>query len=916
MRLHRSHLRPFLLGTTSIIALLNLNSLAAAACLLVPGPGDDAYVCDSGTSAALTDTAGNNSLTFPATGTGQISGNVTFGAGTDSILMNSGTITGAVNQGDGIDTLEIDAGQITGNVQQGSGTDDFRMTGGTIGSLSQGDGLDTFFMSGGHIVDYFEDGDYAVMTGGRIGRVNMKLDDNYFNMSDGIVDRNVVTGLGRDTIIISGGTIGGNISTSSGIDSVTVSGGSIGNGIKTGLDDDTFAWSGGVIYNAIQLESGNDTATVTNITNANAGGMTQLSGGTGTDSITLDNVSLDGMPRLEGWESIAATNDTELTFGGNLTLGDAGTGTGTLSVDATSTIFSGGSNATVTAFTAGQLANVTNAGRIDLTNGAVSTSDTFTIIGNYTGTGGGIFLDTVLGDDSSASDKLIIDSGTASGTTGMSVINRGGVGASTNADGIMVVEALNGADTGSGTFALNNTVAAGAYEYFLFKGGVSAGSSENWYLRSTLLNVPTPPEPAPAPTPVEPTAPVVEPTPPEAAPPPPPAAPPPPPETPEEGSGVIEPPVLPGDPAPVAPPAPPAPPAAQPPAPLAPPPGEAAPVPSPINSTPPTPGATRVIADVVPLYRVEVPTYSVIAPSARQTALATLGTFHERRGEQDIVGAGDNFSAAWLRAFGQSTEQKWSGTVDPSIDGHIYGFQAGLDILRSESENGHRNIAGLFFGYANMDGDVKGQALGWNDLATGDLNLDATSVGAYWTHIAPSGWYLDGIVMGSWFGGDATSSRGIGIDIDGSGVTASIEGGIPIALSENWKLEPQAQLIWQHLSLDDANDLFSPVSFDTEDAFTGRIGVRLQGKYATATGTWQPYLKANLWREFSGSDSVYFGSDGIDTDYESTSLELGGGVSYDFTKSVSGFATADYTFDVDGGDKKTVEGNIGLRVQW
>ncbi|MBA8878950.1 autotransporter outer membrane beta-barrel domain-containing protein [Phyllobacterium myrsinacearum] len=904
--------RRFLLATTSALAYWVFTPSAGAACLLVPTGGNDSYVCDSGTNGTLTDLSGNNTLTFPAAGTGQINGNVTFGAGTDRILMDSGTITGNVDQGDGRDSLEINAGQIVGNVQQGSGIDDFKMTGGTINALNQGDGLDTFSMSGGHIVDFFDDGDYGVMTGGRIGRVNMKLDDNYFNMSGGTIDRNLVTGLGRDTIIISGGTIGGNISTSSGVDNITVTGGSIGNGIKTGDGNDVFTWNGGgIIYNSIILEGDNDTARLSNLTNANLGGMTLLSGGNGADSLTFDNVKTDGLARFQGWEAVAATNDTELTFGSNLTLGDAATGTGSLSVDASSTLYGGGSNAAITAFTSGQLVNVTNAGRIDLTNGTPGATDSFTIAGNYVGNNGGLFLDTVLGDDTSASDKLVIDSGTASGTTGMTIVNLGGTGASTVQDGILVVQALNGANTGSGTFGLNSAVAAGAYEYYLFKGGVSAGTTENWYLRSALINVPTPPEPAPAPSPVEPT-PVVEPIPPVVTPPAPPPAPAPPPE-----STPTEPPVLPGDPAPVAPPAPQPAPAPNSPPPAVPVPTTPAPVPSPTGlSTPPTSGATRVVADVVPLYRVEVPTYSVIAPAARESALATLGTFHERRGAQSIVDPRNNFSAAWARAFGQDTKQKWSGTVAPSIDGSIYGIQAGLDILRSDSDSGHRDIAGLFFGYASMDATTKGQAIGWNDLKTGHLDLDTTSVGAYWTHIGPSGWYLDGVLMGSWFSGDATSERGIGIDVDGTGITASLEGGYPVNLSDDWVLEPQAQLIWQHLSFDDEKDRFSSISFDTDNGFTGRLGVRLQGKYALSTGLLQPYLKANIWHTFSGSDSVLFASDAIGTDHDATSLELGGGVVYDFSKSLSTFATADYTFDINGEKRRTIDGNLGLRVKW
>ena len=80
------------------------------------------------------------------------------------------------------------------------------MSGGEIASLNQGDNLDTFAMSGGRIVDGFDDGDRAVMTGGRIGRVNMKLDDNLFDMSGGTIDRNLVAGFGNDTVVLRDGT--------------------------------------------------------------------------------------------------------------------------------------------------------------------------------------------------------------------------------------------------------------------------------------------------------------------------------------------------------------------------------------------------------------------------------------------------------------------------------------------------------------------------------------------------------------------------------------------------------------------------------------------------------------------------------------------------------------------------------------
>ncbi len=258
----------------------------------------------------------------------------------------------------------------------------------------------------------------------------MKLDKNYFNMSGGTIDRNLVTGFDQDTIILSGGTIGGNISVSGGNDSVTITGGTVGGDVLMSFGADNFVWNGGgIIYGAVDLGADNDTAKLSNLTNANLGATDALNGGLGTDALTFDNVKLDGISRVQNWETVDATDDTELTLDGTLKLGDSGTGTGSLSVDASSTLYGGGFNSAIQAFTAGQLAQVTNAGRIDLTNGSTGATDRLTISGNYVGAGGLLLVQTELGDDSSASDRLVLSGGTASGSTGISVVNVGGAGA-------------------------------------------------------------------------------------------------------------------------------------------------------------------------------------------------------------------------------------------------------------------------------------------------------------------------------------------------------------------------------------------------------------------------------------------------------------------------------------------------------
>ncbi|MCD8141584.1 MAG: autotransporter-associated beta strand repeat-containing protein [Planctomycetaceae bacterium] len=131
-----------------------------------------------------------------------------------------------------------------------------------------------------------------------------------------------------------------------------------------------------------------------------------------------------------------------------------------------------------------------NEGRIRLAGTAVG--NTLTVSGGMESQNGILEINTVLGDDSSLTDKLILDGGVTTGTTGVVVHNRGGAGAQTDV-GIMIVEARNDATTTNDSFALSSsarnfrigagTIAAGAYDYSLLRGG-NGGAENSWYLVS------------------------------------------------------------------------------------------------------------------------------------------------------------------------------------------------------------------------------------------------------------------------------------------------------------------------------------------------------------------------------------------------------------------------------------------------
>jgi outer membrane autotransporter protein len=313
----------------------------------------------------------------------------------------------------------------------------------------------------------------------------------------------------------------------------------------------------------------------------------------------------------------------------------------------------------------------------------------------------------------------------------------------------------------------------------------------------------------------------------------------------------------------------------------------------------------------------EVPVYAEAPVIARELGIAQLGTFHERQGEQSLLGETGALPAAWARAWGEHSTQRNTGAVNPEFDGTMTGVQVGHDVYADSTASGHRNHYGFFLGFARAQGDVSGLALGFPDYAAGHLSIDAYSLGAYWTHIGPGGWYTDTVLMGSTLTVDPASNQGIGATTHGHAVMASLEAGLPIPLPARLSIEPQAQLIWQHVSMNDLDDGVSSVSFHGASGLTGRLGVRLQGRFDALGTAWQPYVRANLWHYFGGTDSVTFaGTTVIPTSVAATAAQFGLGLVAQLSARGSAFATVSYSASIGDTHRSTTAGGAGVRWRW
>ena len=169
-----------------------------------------------------------------------------------------------------------------------------------------------------------------------------------------------------------------------------------------------------------------------------------------------------------------------LTNGSLLNAGTIFNLTGNLDIDSAS-IFQGyGAGSGVY----GVSGSVTNAGTMTTQDGAAG--DVITVGGDYTGVSGSTYkIDTVLGNDSSTTDNLVVE-GNTSGTSTLIVRPAAGSPGAQTIEGIKVIDV---AGTSGATFTLASAVQAGAYEYTLFKNGVTDPIDGDWYLRSTLIPV-------------------------------------------------------------------------------------------------------------------------------------------------------------------------------------------------------------------------------------------------------------------------------------------------------------------------------------------------------------------------------------------------------------------------------------------
>ena len=282
------------------------------------------------------------------------------------------------------------------------------------------------------------------------------------------------------------------------------------------------------------------------------------------------------------------------------------------------------------------------------------------------------------------------------------------------------------------------------------------------------------------------------------------------------------------------------------------------------------------------IYAAPVSAYIQMPRVNMELGYSVLDTLHQRRGE---ISQSPN-SSVWARVSGKRLETEGRSRLD--VDSSQYVAQVGYDFNRSEMQNGvPQSLSGVYFAYSRADSRFYDQYRAENgvvaaDKYTGKGKTTAANIGVYHLYRAVNDAYVDTVAQFSYLTNKYNPNLSGEVRQHGWSGAVSVEGGHSFALgNSNWRLEPQTQLVYQHLKLQSFHDGVRDVAQGSDNNLRGRIGVRLShSKDFQRNPT--VYFVANVWHDFVTAKSVLIGDTKYNENDARTWLEGGAGLNVPF----------------------------------
>lgn len=323
-------------------------------------------------------------------------------------------------------------------------------------------------------------------------------------------------------------------------------------------------------------------------------------------------------------------------------------------------------------------------------------------------------------------------------------------------------------------------------------------------------------------------------------------------------------------------------------------------------------------------YRAETSLYSALQTQAVRYGDAVLGSFHERRGadaDQEL----SHDKRAWTRVIGQNDRSSGAGNGlrDHHVrnEANIAALQIGTDLYGAQQGDASTR-AGVYGAVGQSRGSVDHAGAAGSRSRAGNNDFTGYSLGLYGTWLDGRGGYVDAVLQGTYYGVTSRSSGGMHLSTGGYGVAASLEAGRRYNLAPGLHIQPQAQLVFQHLDLRDSSDAASRVMFPGTDTALLRLGARLSKNLPWSSQTpGTAWVSGNLLQRVGAHARTRFstptqGDVGFTNDLPGTALSLQTGIEGQVRKNVLVNARIGVEQSVGGWGFTSLSGQLGLKVSF
>ncbi|WP_312433959.1 autotransporter outer membrane beta-barrel domain-containing protein [Achromobacter sp.] len=233
--------------------------------------------------------------------------------------------------------------------------------------------------------------------------------------------------------------------------------------------------------------------------------------------------------------------------------------------------------------------------------------------------------------------------------------------------------------------------------------------------------------------------------------------------------------------------------------------------------------------------RPEVSIYSQLGGQALRQSELAVGTFNERMGATETL-ARKVYPYAWARTLGAWEDRDGAsrGILQSQVGSRttLGGLQVGTDLFVT-SKGIRRNSLGVFGTAMVSRAQVDHyQASTRSTIDAGRSDQTMYGLGAYYTMMDGKGGYVDFVTQFSRYGVKTQSNgaEGMSMQTSGWGAALSAEAGKAFDIgdeSKGLRLEPQAQVMVQHVKLRDGDDDLGQVALPASRALHSRVSLKL-----------------------------------------------------------------------------------------